>query len=133
MGVSPRFVQCVERLPLRVEVSDEYKFSTDQRAIKVVERTDGDLVDTASVAYLVSGRPDQAVKDLEMALVQYDRAVYHFHLAWAYDLNQLDAKRILAVDELKAAKRLGLTAADLHPIEFEKYQLLLSKYKLPLD
>lgn len=44
----------IRRLPLRVEVSDEYKFSADQRAIKVVERTDGDLVDTAAIAYLVS-------------------------------------------------------------------------------
>lgn len=44
----------VRRLPLRVERSTEYKFSTDQLAIKVVERIDGDLVDTAAVAYLVS-------------------------------------------------------------------------------
>lgn len=44
----------IRRLPARVEVSTEYKFSTDQLAIKVVERTDGDLVDGAAIAYLVS-------------------------------------------------------------------------------
>ena len=40
--------------PVRIQVSDDYKFSTDQRAIKVVERVDGDLIDTAAVNYLVS-------------------------------------------------------------------------------
>jgi HK97 family phage major capsid protein len=40
--------------PTRVEVSKDYKFNTDQIAVKVVERVDGDLVDTAAIAYLVS-------------------------------------------------------------------------------
>lgn len=44
----------IRRLPLRVERSQEYKFSTDQLAIKVVERLDGNLVDTAAIRYLVS-------------------------------------------------------------------------------
>ena len=44
----------VRRTPLRVELSRDYKFSTDQVAIKVVERVDGDLVDTAAIAFLVS-------------------------------------------------------------------------------
>ncbi len=38
----------------RVEVSRDYKFNTDQLAIKVVERLDGDLLDANAVAYLVS-------------------------------------------------------------------------------
>lgn len=40
--------------PARIEISRDYKFSTDQIAIKVVERVDGDLVDTAAVKVLVS-------------------------------------------------------------------------------
>lgn len=40
--------------PTRVEVSRDYKFSTDQLAMRTVERVDGDLVDAAAVAYLVS-------------------------------------------------------------------------------
>jgi HK97 family phage major capsid protein len=41
-------------LPVRVEVSKDYKFNTDQIAVKVVERVDGDLIDTNAIAYLVS-------------------------------------------------------------------------------
>jgi tetratricopeptide (TPR) repeat protein len=90
-------------------------------------------LDTRAVAYLVSSRPAEAAKDLEMALVQTDRAAYHFHLAWALDLDLLEARRVFAVDELMKAKRLGLSAADLHPLELEKYRALMVKYKLPAD
>lgn len=38
---------------LRIEISRDYKFNTDQLAIKAVERLDGELVDGAAVAYLV--------------------------------------------------------------------------------
>lgn len=86
------------------------------------------FLDTRAVAYLVSSRPELAKKDLEMALVQYDRATYHFHLAWAFDLNVLVAERNKAIDEVDAARRMGLTADDLHPIEFEKYKVLQTKY-----
>lgn len=41
-------------LPVRVEVSKDYKFNTDQIAVKVVERVDGDLIDANAIAYLVS-------------------------------------------------------------------------------
>lgn len=40
--------------PVRLQPSDDYKFSTDQRALKLVERIDADLVDTAAANYLVS-------------------------------------------------------------------------------
>lgn len=40
--------------PTRVELSRDYKFSTDQIALRTIERVDGDLIDTAAVAYLVS-------------------------------------------------------------------------------
>jgi hypothetical protein len=90
------------------------------------------FLDTRAVAYLVSSRPAEAEKDLRLALVQFDRAAYRFHLAWAIDLNAVEGKRIYAHDELKAAKRLGLTADDLHPIEFKRFAELLTKYNLPL-
>lgn len=40
--------------PIRVEMSKDYKFNTDQLALRTIERVDGDLVDTISVAFLVS-------------------------------------------------------------------------------
>ena len=44
----------VRRCPVRIDVSSEYKYSTDQLAIRYIERIDGDLVDTAAVKFLVS-------------------------------------------------------------------------------
>jgi tetratricopeptide (TPR) repeat protein len=88
------------------------------------------FLDTRAVAHLVKGDPAAAKKDLEMALVQYDRAAYRFHLAWALDLDGEPTRRILAVDELKAAKRLGLVPGDLHPQEQKRYNELLAKYRL---
>lgn len=44
----------IRRLPMRVERSTEYKFNTDQLALKTVERVDGNLVDTIAIRYLVS-------------------------------------------------------------------------------
>ena len=40
--------------PMRVDVSTEYKFNSDQLAIRVVTRRDGDLPDTIAIRYLVS-------------------------------------------------------------------------------
>lgn len=44
----------VRRLPIRVDVSTDYKFSTDQVALRTIERVDGDLIDAVAIAYLVS-------------------------------------------------------------------------------
>ena len=44
----------VRRLPIRVESSIHYKFSTDQLALRTIERVDGDLIDGAAIAYLIS-------------------------------------------------------------------------------
>lgn len=41
-------------VPIRVESSIHYKFSTDQIALRTIERVDGDLVDTIAIAYLVN-------------------------------------------------------------------------------
>ncbi len=91
------------------------------------------FLDTRAVAYLVSSRPAEATKDLQMALVQFERAAYRFHLAWALDLDAVKERKVFAIDELKRAKQLGLTADDLHPIEYKKYVDLLTKYRLPVD
>ena len=40
--------------PMRIDISSEYKFNTDQLAIRVVTRRDGVLVDTAAIRFLVS-------------------------------------------------------------------------------
>lgn len=88
------------------------------------------FLDTRAVAYLCSSRPSAAEKDVRMALVQYEQASYRFHLAWALDLDAAENKRIFAVNELQAAKRAGLVAADLHPLEVKRYAELLAKYKL---
>lgn len=40
--------------PVRVDISRDYKFNTDQLALRVVTRRDGDLVDTAAIKFLVS-------------------------------------------------------------------------------
>lgn len=39
---------------INVAVSTDYKFSTDQIALRTIMRVDGDLIDTAACAYLVS-------------------------------------------------------------------------------
>lgn len=39
---------------LRVDISTDYKFANDQVALRTVTRVDGDLIDTAAAAYLVS-------------------------------------------------------------------------------
>ena len=44
----------IKQLPLRVAVSSEYLFNTDQVAIKTVYRAGGALPDTAALAYLYS-------------------------------------------------------------------------------
>ena len=46
------FVQDV--VPMRVALSSDYKFSTDQIALKVVRRVDGDLIDVPAIRFLVS-------------------------------------------------------------------------------
>jgi hypothetical protein len=80
-------------------------------------------LDTRAVAYLVKGgRTAAAVDDLKLALVQQHAAAYLFHLGWAYD--QDPANRTLREAPLAEARRLGLTAADLHPLEARKFNEL---------
>jgi HK97 family phage major capsid protein len=44
----------VRRLPQRVDLSTEYKFSTDQVALRVIERVDSDLRDDAAINALIN-------------------------------------------------------------------------------
>jgi tetratricopeptide (TPR) repeat protein len=90
------------------------------------------FLDTRAVAYLVSSRPEEAIKDLQMALVQYERAAYRFHLAWALDLTTSKDRPSSSIVELNAARSLGLAADDLHPIEYARYTDLLKKYLPPV-
>jgi tetratricopeptide (TPR) repeat protein len=116
------------RAPARAD--EAVKMMTDLIAIRGPAPS---YLDTRAVAYLVSSRPEAAIKDLQLALVQYERAAYRFHLAWAIDLNSEPGKRVYAADELQRAKGLGLTVDHLHPIELKRYAELFAKYKVPLD
>lgn len=42
------------RMPLQVRISAEYKFSTDQIALRTIVRASGDLPDVAAIKYIVS-------------------------------------------------------------------------------
>ena len=87
-------------------------------------------LDTLALAYLVRGgklptgefAAAVAARKMELALAQRETGVYLFHLAWAYDL--LDDKRVLKEEKLLRAKELGLTPADLHPLEADKFNEL---------
>ena len=82
------------------------------------------FLDTRAVSSLIRGEnaTADAVRDLKLALAQQQRAVYHFHLAWAYDLLRRETDK---QEELVRARQLGLTTDDLHPKELKKYQELL--------
>ena len=80
-------------------------------------------LDTRAVAYIVKGgKTEEAASDLSLALIQQRKAVYLFHLAWAYDLSP--NKRALREKTLEEAKKLGLTIEDLHPLEARKFNEL---------
>ena len=80
-------------------------------------------LDTRAVCYIVKGgeATEKAVEDLKMARLQQARAVYSYHLAWAYELQQKRPERDKMLDE---AKRIGLDIHDLHPLEREIYHKL---------
>jgi tetratricopeptide (TPR) repeat protein len=85
-------------------------------------------LDTRAVAYIVKGgeeNTEKAVQDLTMARLQNPRAVYAYHLAWAYDLQQKRNQRDSLLDE---AMKIGIEPEDLHPRERDKYRELFSRY-----
>ena len=78
------------------------------------------FLDTRAVAYIVGSRHKEAIKDLELAIVQQRKPLYLFHLAWAYDLTDDPSKRPLSGRTLDEAKQLGFSAELLHPLELKK-------------
>ena len=81
------------------------------------------FLDTRAVCSIVKGgRTEEAAKDLSLALIQQRKAVYLFHLAWAYDLSP--SKRGLRDRTLEEAKKMGLKPEDLHPMEVRKFNEL---------
>jgi tetratricopeptide (TPR) repeat protein len=80
------------------------------------------FLDTRAVVNLVKGRPEDAAKDLELALLQRRSPVYLFHLAWAHQLLNRPAFRETTLDE---ARKAGLTVEMIHPLELPKYRELL--------
>lgn len=84
------------------------------------------FLDTRAVAYILKGdKPDEAASDLQLALIQQKKAVYLFHLAWAYDLNV--NKRAQREEMLEEARKLGIKPEDLHPMEHLKFNQLYRK------
>lgn len=80
-------------------------------------------LDTRAVAYIVQGGNDteKAVQDLKMARLQHARAVYAYHLAWAYELQ---LKRNDKEKLLEEARINGIDIDDVHPLERRTYRLL---------
>ncbi len=91
------------------------------------------FLDTRALLNIALGEPAAAERDVRLALVQHETAAYRFHLGWALDLDGKDDKRPQIAKELEQAKRLGLTAADLHPLELKRYAELMTKFKLKVD
>ncbi len=91
------------------------------------------FLDTRALLHIALAQPAEAERDVRLALVQFESAAYRYHLGWALDLDAKDDKRPQIARELEAAKRLGLTAADLHPLEVKRYAELMTKFKLKAD
>jgi tetratricopeptide (TPR) repeat protein len=78
-----------------------------------------ELLDTRALIYLAKNQPDEAIQDLENALVvQPKNAEMHFHLAQAY---QLRGRAGEAAEMFNQAKTLGLTVEKLHPLERDRF------------
>jgi tetratricopeptide (TPR) repeat protein len=81
-----------------------------------------DLADTEAMILLDSGKARDALKILDDAAVDAPKATTYFHIAWAYDAQNLPAK---AKAEMAKAKKLGLRPADVQSLQRPKYQDLL--------
>jgi tetratricopeptide (TPR) repeat protein len=74
----------------------------------------GELLDTRAVVYLMLGRPKQALTDLERSLKEAPTPTRLFHLAQAHhQANNRQGARQAFLE----AKKLGLEASQLHPVE----------------
>ena len=79
------------------------------------------LLDTRAIVLLAAGKPDLAVRDLELAASEKPSPVFHFHKAQAHsDLGQFES----AARELTLAEALGLSGDAIHPSERDKLERL---------
>jgi len=98
-----------------------------EKALELVNRAialngpRGELLDTRAVAYIVLGKPNEAIQDLKDAIQESLTPTRCFHLARAYHLAK---NREAAARELRKAKDLGLQTPQLHPVEQHVYDEL---------
>ena len=80
------------------------------------------LLGTRAVIHMAKGRYNEAIRDLETAIVDRPTAVNYFHLAQAH----LGAKnQTAALQALDRGKSLGLTESTVDPLERTAYQQLM--------
>src|SRR5262249_21381955 len=81
------------------------------------------LLDTKALVCLAEGKAKEAVAVMEGLVAEAPReATYHFHLAQA---READGDCAGARRSLLQARKAGLSAAGLHPLERPGYQRLL--------
>jgi tetratricopeptide (TPR) repeat protein len=82
-----------------------------------------DFLDTRGLAYMMSGKLDEALKDLRGAVQEGDgTASTYFHLALAENKSGNTDE---AAEAIRQAKDMGLTEADLSTAEVAMYRKLL--------
>ena len=81
------------------------------------------VLDTRALAYIALGRGDDAIHDMENAIVRSPVANKYFHLARAY---LIAGRREDAIQALQKAMELGLTEADIHPLERPAFNNLVT-------
>ena len=80
------------------------------------------LLDTRAIVRMAAGDYGEAIRDLDIAAKSDPRAVFQYHMAVAYYRLANAPARTVALAE---AKKLGLTKANLHPLEWDEYQKLI--------
>lgn len=93
-----------------------------QRAIEIRGEAPT-VLDTRAITFMALGRADEAIRDMENAIVQSPVASKYFHLARAY---RMAGRRDDAELALKKSKELGLTEAEVHPMERKSYDKLVA-------
>jgi tetratricopeptide (TPR) repeat protein len=93
-----------------------------RRAIEL-QGESSNVLDTRAITFMALDRPGDAVRDLENAIVRGPTAIKYFHLARAY---RMAGRRDEAGQALKKAKDLGLTLAEVHPLERPAYNDLVA-------
>lgn len=84
------------------------------------------LLDTRGTAYLSAGQVKPALDDLEEAVAQHPTAPRYFHLARAYRAAKDHGAALLAY---RKAKKLGLQANHLHPLERAEYEIVRAEHE----